>query len=73
MNGRIQHLWIVVAVCAIALAGYAAFSFWVIFYSDDPAQRGDVVGTWKSFAVGAVGFWIGSSSGGKAPPDGRGS
>jgi len=25
-----------------------------------------VIGTWKSFAVLAFGFWLGSSSGGKA-------
>lgn len=66
MNGRVPHLRIVVAVCLIAIAGYSFFSWWVIFRSQDVALKGDVIGTWKSFAVLAFGFWLGSSSGGKA-------
>jgi len=62
---RIPHLRIVVAVCMVAAAGYAYFSWWVVHTSGDAAMKGDVIGTWKSFAVGAFGFWIGSSSGGK--------
>lgn len=65
MNPAVPHLRIVVAFCAIAVAGYAAFSVWAVFYSGDAALRGDVVGTWKSFAVAAFAFWIGASSGGK--------
>lgn len=62
----IPHIRIVILVCAVAVAGYAALSAWVVLMSGDAAQQGDVIGTWKSFAVLAVGFWIGSSSGGKA-------
>jgi hypothetical protein len=63
---RIPHLYIVVAFCVAAIGGYAVFSAWVVFYSHDQAQLGDVVGTWKSFATAAFFFWIGSSSAGKA-------
>ena len=66
MNGRVPHLWVVVAVCVAAIGGYAFFSLWVVLQSNDVALKGDVIGTWKSFAVLAFGFWLGSSSGGKA-------
>lgn len=63
---KIPHLRIVVVFCIAAIAGYAVFSGWAVFWSSDAALRGDVIGTWKSFAVAAFMFWIGSSSGGKA-------
>ena len=70
---KVPHYRTVVAFCAIAIAGYALFSVWAVFCADDPTLTGDVVGTWKSFCVAAFGFWIGSSSGGKAkderPPE----
>jgi hypothetical protein len=66
---KIPHLWIVVAACLIAIGGYAAFSAWAVLYSHDQTLLGDVGGTWKSFAVAAFAFWLGSSSGGKAKPD----
>lgn len=65
-QGRIPYLPIVVAFCLAAILGYAVFSAWVVFYSDDASLKGDVIGTWKSFAVLAFGFWLGSSSGGKS-------
>lgn len=68
MNQHLPYLRIVVCFCIGAILGYAIFSGWVVFVSDDAAQRGDVIGTWKSFAVAAFMFWIGSSSGGKAQP-----
>lgn len=61
----IPNVRIVVGACLIAIVGYAIFSGWVVFLSNDAAQRGDVIGTWKSFAVAAFAFWLGSSSGGK--------
>jgi hypothetical protein len=67
---NVPHLRVVVATCAVAIIGYGAFSAWVILCSDDAAMKGDVVGTWKSFAVAAFAFWIGSSSAGKAKDDG---
>lgn len=65
-GGVIPHMRIVVAASVAAIGGYAAFSAWVVLVSDDAALRGDTIGTWKSFAVLAFGFWLGSSSGGKA-------
>lgn len=68
MSG-VPHLRIVVATTIAAVFGYAGFSIYVMAYTDDAALQGDVVGTWKSFAVLAFGFWLGSSSGGKARTD----
>lgn len=65
MTPQIPHLRIVVWATAAAIAGYALFSIWVVLWSGDAALKGDVIGTWKSFAVLAFGFWLGSSSGGK--------
>jgi hypothetical protein len=62
---HVPHLRVVVAACAVAIAGYTGFSIWAIGYSNDAAMKGDVIGTWKSFATAAFFFWIGSSSGGK--------
>lgn len=69
MSVKIPHWRIVIGFCLAAILGYAAASIWVVWYSGDAALRGDVIGTWKSFAVGAFAFWIGSSSGGKAKDD----
>lgn len=66
MTHTIPHMRLVVAFCLIAVIGYAGFSIWVVAFSADAAMTGDVIGTWKSFAVAAFAFWIGSSSGGKA-------
>lgn len=63
---RVPHLPIIVAVSSAAIAGYAAFSWWAVLFSNDPSLIGDSIGTWKSFGVAAVTFWLGSSSGGKA-------
>lgn len=65
---RVPHHYTVIAFCVVAIVGYAVFSLWAVFTSGDAALRGDVVGTWKSFAVAAFAFWIGSSSGGKSAP-----
>jgi hypothetical protein len=66
VSPAIPHLRLVVAFCALAVLGYAGFSVWVVAFSADAAMKGDVIGTWKSFAVAAFSFWVGSSSGGKA-------
>lgn len=63
---HLPHARTVIGFCIAAILGYAVFSAWAVFYSGDAALRGDVVGTWKSFAVAAFMFWIGSSSGGKS-------
>lgn len=62
---KVPHSRTVIGFCVAAIIGYAAGSIWVIWYSGDAALRGDVIGTWKSFAVAAFAFWLGSSSGGK--------
>lgn len=66
---RVPHLRIVVAACIAAVLGYAAFSFYAVVIIKDATMTGDVIGTWKSFAVAAFAFWIGASSGGKAKDD----
>ena len=66
MNARIPHLRIVVMVSAFVLLGFAAVSFWVLGWTSDEVTKGNIIGTWVNFAMLAVGFWLGSSSGGKA-------
>lgn len=63
---RVPHIRVVVAVCAVAVFGYGVFSVWIVARDADAALIGDIIGTWKSFAVAAIMFWIGSSSAGKA-------
>ena len=62
----IPHLHIVIGVCLAAVAGYAFFSVYAVIFLQDATMTGDIIGTWKSFAVAAFAFWLGSSSGGKA-------
>ncbi len=69
-RGNVPYLPIVVGACLIAIGGYAVFSWWAVFVARDATMTGDVIGTWKSFAVLAFGFWLGSSSGGKSKEDG---
>jgi hypothetical protein len=66
MTGAIPHLRIVVAACIAAVLGYAACSAYAVVILKDSTMTGDIIGTWKSFAVLAFGFWLGSSSAGKA-------
>jgi hypothetical protein len=63
---NIPHVRIVIAFCGVAVAGYAGFSIWVLVELKDATMVGDIIGTWKSFAVAAFAFWLGSSSAGKA-------
>jgi len=63
---QVPHLAIVVALCFVSILGYAVFSYWVVVHSNDATLIGNVAATWQNFAIGAMGFWIGSSSGGKA-------
>lgn len=66
MTAQVPHRNVIIGFCITAIAGYSLFSVWVFGWSADAALKGDVIGTWKSFAVAAFMFWIGSSSGGKA-------
>lgn len=70
MTQQIPHMRIVVAASLVAVMGYFGFSLWAVLVSEDATVIGDVIGTWKSFAVLAFGFWLGSSSGGKQQPGG---
>jgi len=63
---KVPHYSTIVAFCIAAVGGYALLSWYIMVCTSDAALKGDVVGTWKSFAVLAFGFWIGSSSGGKS-------
>jgi hypothetical protein len=65
-GAHIPHLRIVVAVSAFVLLGFTAVSAYVIGWSSDMVTKGNIIGTWQNFALLAVGFWLGSSSGGKA-------
>jgi hypothetical protein len=67
----VPHLRIVVAVSAFVLVGFALVSAFILGWGTDEVTKGNIIGTWQNFALLAVGFWIGSSSGGKAktPPD----
>lgn len=70
MTNRIPHLRIVVAVSAYVLAGFSLVSGYVLGWTTDEVTKGNVIGTWQNFALLAVGFWLGSSSAGKAKDDG---
>ncbi len=65
----VPNIRIVVGMCLAAIAGYALFSVYAVVILRDATMTGDIIGTWKSFAVLAFGFWLGSSSGGKSRPD----
>lgn len=69
---QIPHIRIVVAVSAFVLAGFATVSGYVIGWSDDAVTKGNIIGTWQNFALLAVGFWLGSSSAGKAKEEPKG-
>lgn len=69
MISAVPHLRIIVGVCIVAVAGYLLFSIYAVVILRDATMTGDVIGTWKSFAVAAFAFWLGSSSGGKSKPD----
>lgn len=65
----IPNIRVVIAACLIAVVGYLVFSIYAVMWLRDATMTGDVIGTWKSFAVAAFAFWLGSSSGGKAKAD----
>ncbi len=66
MNPHIPHLRVVVTVSAYVLFGFSIVSAYAIGWSDDEVTKGNIIGTWQNFALLAVGFWLGSSSAGKA-------
>lgn len=66
----VPHIKIVVGFCVVAMSIYAGFSIYIVAVSKDAALTGDVIGTWKSFAVAVMAFWVGSSSAGKAASGG---
>lgn len=62
----IPHYRTVITFCAAAIIGYGGVSAWALVVSNDATIIGGVIGTWQNLAIGAFGFWVGSSSGGKA-------
>lgn len=68
MNPSIPHLRIVVSVSAFVLVGFSAISAFVLGWSTDELTKGNIIGSWQNFAMLSVGFWLGSSSGGKQSP-----
>jgi hypothetical protein len=66
VNPTIPNLRIVVAVSTFVLVGFAVVSAYILGWTDDELTKGNITGTWQNFALLAVGFWLGSSSGGKA-------
>lgn len=66
---HIPHLRVVVSVSAFVLVGFAIVSAFTLGFTDDEVTKGNVIGTWINFAMLAVGFWLGSSSAGKAKDD----
>ena len=69
MPHKIPHLRVVVTVTAFVMLGFSAVSIYALLFSDDAVTKGNIIGTWQNFALLAVGFWIGSSSGGKMAND----
>jgi hypothetical protein len=66
VTNRVPHLRVVVGVSCFVLTGFAVVSYYVLAHSNDEVTQGNVIGTWINFAMLAVGFWLGSSSGGKS-------
>lgn len=68
-SARIPHLRVVVAVTVFVLIGFAAVSVYVLGWTNDDITKGNIIGAWVNFAMLAIGFWLGSSSGGKVKDD----
>lgn len=66
---QIPHLRVVIAVSVFVLTGFAVVSAYVLGWTNDEVTKGNVIGTWVNFAMMSVGFWLGSSSSGKAKSD----
>lgn len=66
---KIPHIRVVVSVTIFVLAGFLGVSAYVLGWTQDEVTKGNVIGTWINFAMLAVGFWLGSSSGGKVKDD----
>lgn len=65
MAQKIPHMAVVVAVTFFVLIGFAVVSAYTLGWIDDGTTQGNIIGTWINFAMLGVGFWLGSSSGGK--------
>lgn len=66
---KIPHIRVVVGVTVFVLSGFLGVSAYVLGWTQDGVTKGNVIGTWINFAMLAVGFWLGSSSGGKGKDD----
>lgn len=65
----IPHLRVVVSVSAFVMVGFGMVTGYVLGWTGDEVTKGNVIGTWINFAMMSVGFWLGSSSGGKSKED----
>ena len=66
MTAQIPHLRVVVTVTFFVLIVFACVTAGVLISGDvDAATKGSIIEAWKNFALLGVGFWLGSSSGGK--------
>lgn len=66
MKTSIPNLRVVIAVSGFVLVGFSLVSAYVLVFTTDEITKGNIIGTWQNFGMLAVGFWLGSSSGGKA-------
>jgi hypothetical protein len=55
-------MWLTVAI----LSGYTGVTCIVLLNNYDGLTKGAIIATWTNMAFGAFGFWLGSSSAGKA-------
>lgn len=61
----IPHVRVVAWVTFCVLIAFAIVTGFTLFRIEDDTIRGALIGTWSTMAVSTVGFWVGSSSGGK--------
>jgi len=67
-EGRLPHAKTLIWLTYAVILCFSGVTFWVLTESDDATIKGAVVGTWTASVTLALGFWFGSSSGGKAKP-----
>lgn len=65
-DGTIPHLRVVVTVTLLIMLGFIGVTAYSLGYFEDQTTKGNIIGTWINLMMLAAGFWLGSSSGGKA-------
>jgi hypothetical protein len=68
-GGALPHAAAIIAITFMILLAFVVVTFWVLTASEgsgiDAATKGAVIQTWNNLAIGAAGFWVGSSLAGK--------